>query len=307
MWLIKQFINRLVNRRSQSVIMALLVLIAHGTAAAEWRNLSLWTIDHEDARVYLLGSIHAMKVDMYPLPSPIIEAFNASEVTVFEVDLTSMDRSRASKAMQTLGTYTPPASIKDDLQPATIDLLITYLREQKISLSQVRYMKPWHLSLNIGVMELTRLGYETELGLDHYLQKLAREQGKEVRQLESYAEQIRILSSDPVAIQDLALRVSLRERHTIKDELEQMIGAWRRGDVDMMYKLTLDSVKEYPLLQQQMNRLVSSRNEKMTTKIREYLATKRIYLVVAGALHMGGPDGIINLLAQDYEVKQVSY
>jgi len=86
-----------------------------------------------------------------------------------------------------------------------------------------------------------------------------------------------------------------------------MTAAWREGDADTMYQLTVDSVKEYPKLQSQMNRLVFSRNMKMIDKVREYLNTDGRYMVVVGALHMGGPQGLINLLAKDYEVIQVSY
>ena len=283
----------------------MLAVVIQPTSAA--RNLCLWKIHNGDATVYLLGSIHVMREDMYPLPGPILEAFNKSDTVVFEVDLSKLDREEMSRVMTELGTYEPPASIHDDLSPETIDLLVAYLRDAKISMDQVRGLKPWHLSLNIGVMELNRLGYETKLGLDQHLQSLAIQEGKEVRELESFIQQIMVLSSDPVDIQDLALRVSLLERDKVREDLNQMIAAWREGDADMMYQLTLDSVQGYPKLQSQMNRLVLSRNVKMTNKVREYLDTNSSYLVVAGALHMGGPQGIVNLLAKDYEIVQVSY
>lgn len=284
-----------------------IVFLMNDQTLAQDRNLSLWKITNHDNVVYILGSIHAMKEDMYPLPGPVMEAFEASEVTVFEVNLMQIDRGKIMEIMKARGGYEPPASIYDDLSDETAELLADYLRETRISVDQVQYLKPWHLSLNIGVMELSRLGYKTELGLDQYLQKLAVQQGKEIRELESFDQQIKILSSDSLDIQDLSLRVSLRDRAKISEELESMVVAWGNGDADRMYQLTLDSVNEYPALQSQMNRLVLSRNVKMVSKIRSYLEDGRNYLVVAGALHMGGPQGIINFLAKDYEVEQLSY
>ena len=271
------------------------------------RNLCLWKIHNGDATVYLLGSIHAMREDMYPLPEPILDAYQQSDTVVFEVDLTKLDKGKISSVMAEYGTYKTPGSIHDDLSPKTVDLLVSYLREAKISMDQVRGLRPWLLSVNIGVMELNRLGYETDLGLDQQLQQLALDQGKEIHELESFAQQVTILSGDPIEVQDLALRVSLLERHKVPDELMQMTAAWREGDADTMYQLTVDSMKEYPKLQSQMNRLVFSRNMKMIDKVREYLNTDGRYMVVVGALHMGGPQGLINLLAKDYEVIQVSY
>ena len=274
---------------------------------AQDRNLSLWKIVNDDNVVYILGSIHAMKEDMYPLPGPIMEAFETAEVTVFEVDLMQIDREEIVEIMKSRGSYEPPASIYDDLSDETTELLEEYLRETKINIDRVRYLRPWHLSLNIGVMELSRLGYKTELGLDQHLQHLAVKQGKEIQELESFDQQIKILYSDSIDIQDLSLRVSLRDRAKMAEELESMVVAWRNGDADQMYQLTLDSVSEYPELQSQMNRLVLSRNVKMVNKIRSYLEDGRNYLIVAGTLHMGGPQGIIKLLAKDYEVDQLSY
>jgi len=285
----------------------LIVFLLIDQSFAQDRNLSLWKIVNHDNVVYILGSIHAMKEDMYPLPGPIMEAFEAAEVTVFEVDLMQIDRGEIAEIMKSRGSYEPPASIYDDLSDETTELLEEYLQETKINIDQVRYLKPWHLSLNIGVMELSRLGYKTELGLDQHLQQLAVKQGKEIQELESFDQQIKILSSDSLDIQDLSLRVSLRDRAEIEQELEAMVTAWRNGDADQMYQLTLDSVNEYPELQSQMNRLVLSRNIKMVNKIRSYLGDGRNYLVVAGTLHMGGPQGIIKLLAKDYEVEQLSY
>lgn len=285
----------------------LIVFLLVDQTVAHDRNLSLWKITNHDNVVYILGSIHAMKEDMYPLPGPVMEAFRTSEITVFEVNLMQIDRGKIAEIMKARGSYEPPASIYDDLSIETEKLLADYLRESNIGVDQVRYLKPWHLTLNIGVMEFSRLGYKTKLGLDHHLQQLAVEHGKEIQELETFDQQIELLSNDSLAIQDLSLRVSLRDRAEIGEELESMVAAWRNGDADLMYQLTMDSVKEYPELQGQMNRLVLSRNIKMVGKIRSYLTEGRNYLVVAGSLHMGGAHGIINLLAKDYEVEQLSY
>jgi uncharacterized protein len=284
------------------------VLFANSVSAENSeRRLCLWEMNENGNRIYLLGSIHAMREDMYPLPGPISSAFENSDVVVFEIDLTRLDSAEMSNVMEHRGTYKSPASIVDDLSEETMGLLTTYLQESNISMAQIRHLKPWNLSLNIGVMELTRLGYKKELGLDQNLQQLAVAQNKEIKELESFSEQIDLLSADPIEIQDLSLRVSLLERHHIRKDLDQMVTAWRTGDADRMYELTVDSIAEYPKLQQQLDRLVSARNAKMVSKIRQYLASGRNHLVVAGALHMGGPDGIINLLASEFSVVQITY
>ena len=56
-------------------------------AAVQAAPLSLWKIEHDQAVVYLVGSVHVLKADDYPLPAAFQMAFDAAQITVFEVDL----------------------------------------------------------------------------------------------------------------------------------------------------------------------------------------------------------------------------
>jgi uncharacterized protein YbaP (TraB family) len=65
-------------------LLCMLLLIP---VAVQSSPLSLWKIEHGQAVVYLVGSVHVLKVNDYPLPAPFQKAFDASQITVFEVDL----------------------------------------------------------------------------------------------------------------------------------------------------------------------------------------------------------------------------
>ncbi|MCY4532882.1 MAG: TraB/GumN family protein [Gammaproteobacteria bacterium] len=295
------------NRVLPFICLLVLTCLFGVNQADDSNKLCLWKIDHEGSRVYLLGSVHLMKEDMYPLPYPITAAFNESDVVVFEIDLTEMDEIEIANLMEQQGIYTPPATISDDLSPETLELLNDYLEEEGIKLDQVSQMKPWMLSLYISIMDLEQLGFKTELGLDQHLNQKAMDQDKETDGLETAAQQISFLSGEHMEIQDLSLRAYLSERHQVQEETGKMISAWRSGDADGLYELAIDQILEYPELQNQMDRLILERNLNMVQKIRGYLDTQRKFMVVAGALHMGGPEGIIQLLSEDFTVEQISY
>lgn len=296
-----------VNKGLLYICLLAMICLTGAVQADDSRKLCLWQIDHGGSRVYLLGSVHLMKEDMYPLPEPITAAFNESDVVVFEIDLTEMDAKEIASLMEQQGIYTPPATISDDLAPETLELLTDYLEEEGIRLDQVSQMKPWMLSLYISIMDLKQLGFKTELGLDQHLNQKAMDLNKETDGLESAAQQISFLSGDQIEIQDLSLRAYLSERHQVQEETGQMISAWNDGDADELYDLAIDQIMDYPELQNQMDRLILERNLNMVQKIRGYLDSQRKYLVVAGALHMGGPEGIIQLLSEDFTVEQISY
>ena len=48
----------------------------------------LWQVDSPTTRIYLMGSIHLLRQDVYPLAPVIEEAFAASDILVLEADLT---------------------------------------------------------------------------------------------------------------------------------------------------------------------------------------------------------------------------
>src|SRR3989442_291715 len=85
--------NRRVNFSSVVLVLALSLAALAGAQekrAATGTHHSLWKIQGQQNAVYLLGSIHLLKKEDYPLPAPIEAAFANSRVAVFETDIGAM-------------------------------------------------------------------------------------------------------------------------------------------------------------------------------------------------------------------------
>ena len=54
----------------------------------------LWEIENGKNKVYLLGSIHIMPEDTYPLDEKIETAFEEADILVVEVDITKIDQEK---------------------------------------------------------------------------------------------------------------------------------------------------------------------------------------------------------------------
>ena len=93
--------------------------------------------------------------------------------------------------------------------------------------------------------------------------------------------------------------------HLTKAEI--ILSAWQEGEADKMYEISVQSSLDHPELEAQLNRLLDDRNVAMVKKIDSYLATADTYFVVVGALHMGGPRGILRLLGKDHDVVQLHH
>ena len=82
-----------------------------------------------------------------------------------------------------------------------------------------------------------------------------------------------------------------------------MARAWRRGDADTDTRIMMDGFRNFPSLGE---RFLTDRNRKWIPKIEGYLQSGKTYFVVAGAAHMGGPNGIVALLrARGYHIEQL--
>jgi len=280
--------------------------------------ISLWRAQHLDSTVYLLGSIHALTPAFYPLPAAMDNAFDAADRVVFEVDLQRVNDSAVVSLVRDKGLYPTGQYLDDHLSAETRELLSDYLlrqgeahieqepgESQPLSLADIQQMRPWYLSLVLGMRELKTVGYDPELGIDRHYFDRARAQGKPTGALETAEAQILLLATDTPDGQDLGLRSTLTTVDNLKAELEQLIVAWQTGDVDSMLTLSLAADGDDPALDQQFKRLIDDRNMQMLTHIQSYLELSETTLVVVGALHMGGETGLLSLLRQDYVVTQI--
>jgi uncharacterized protein YbaP (TraB family) len=55
---------------------------------SEASALPLWEITGTSNRIHLVGSIHFLRPQDYPLPDAILETFDNADVIVMELDLT---------------------------------------------------------------------------------------------------------------------------------------------------------------------------------------------------------------------------
>lgn len=293
-------------KSSICVLLLLIFSCSSPGSPKEGVPLSLWQIKHGEAVVYLLGSVHALKPEHYPLSQKIEAAYQASDTTVFEIDIAKVSSYDTAQIMRKFGAYTAPQSVESELSEETLLLLNEYIEAEKFQNGVFSTLKPWMISLRIALYEMTKSGYESSLGIDQYFQSKARKEGKPILQLETFLEQIELLAGDTAALQDMSLRATLLERESVNAIIGELVSAWQRGAADEMYAISTRDENRYPELKDQMEKLLDDRNVKMASKIRAFLTGEGTYFVVVGALHMGGPMGLLTILGDDYKITQIS-
>src|SRR5262245_58181778 len=115
--------------------------------------------------------------------------------------------------------------------------------------------------------------------------------------------QINLLDSLPAKNQDESLLQTLKELDQFESELEQLVRAWSTGREKELDRLLLESFQEFPDV---YAKLISERNRSWLPKIESYLRVAKKTLVVVGAAHLVGRDGVVELLRRKgYSVEQL--
>lgn len=276
---------------------ALLLLFLLISALSLDAKSLLYKVSSERSSLYILGSIHLAKPDLYPLESAIEGAYRRSDTLVVELDAESRESVTAMQnAMATLGTYPEGKSLRSELSAATYRALESYTDKRGIPLETMEQMRPWVVMLQLSMREMLRLGYSPELGIDkHFLDRAKRER-KPILALETIEEQMALLSRDDKAYQEKLLRYSLASMSGMEAMLNGLSESWKKGDAEAMEKMFLLSMQEDENLKDVYDGLVTRRNYKMAEKIEGYLRSGKVYFVVVGAGHVIGREGIIDLL-----------
>lgn len=266
----------------------------------------LWKVSDRDNAVYLLGSFHLLRESDYPLSGDIDQAFAASDKVVFEVPPEQMlDPAIAQKFLAAAG-YADGRTLSQVLPAAMREKFNRILAQRGSSIAQFDGYEPWfvNLSLMLGISQ--QMGFRPDKGLDQTLIQQALASGKATGGLESLDTQLNVLDSTPMAEQVTSLKEFLDKPTEMPGMLEDLHGAWRAGDIARLDKLAREEMRDKT---PQTYRIVNvQRNDAWVPQIQQMLdgQKKGETLVVVGALHLLGEDGVIEKLrAKGYTVERV--
>jgi len=279
--------------RSVVALFAALTLLVSSVQAGE--KCFLWKIQSKTATVYILGSMHMAKPDIYPLPQKIEESFAKSAVLALEADPAKAQDTALLRQMLAAAAYAKGGTLKEHLSGETFELARREIERLGLPMETFSRTKPWFLAMSIETLELQRLDYDPANGIDIYFAGKAAGE-KQIVELESFDYQIRLLNGFSDREQELFLLYTLKEMATLQDEIEELMAAWRTGDTKSMERLVTRTLTESPELQPIFAKLFFKRNREMTARIEQLLKGKQTVFVAVGAAHLVGKEGIIEQL-----------
>ena len=284
----------------------------------------LWRADNGRGNVlYLLGSIHTDRNNLYPFHKQLRDVILNAEQVSFELDFNDTDQLLEFAAMQ---TYPAGDSLANHISPALYQAVVQATAQLGMDEGTVSQYKPWALANSFSSLAtLDETSSENAMAIDLYVNAKAINAGIDIGAVETYAFQGQIFDTlspeyqeqylasglllilDPDSISQEtrdALTQVLGEdafqpatQEAIQAQLDQisaMMDSWKARDAaefDAVYgkDAILDSEDELN------QKLFTGRDPGMIQYAADYLSQPGSHtgLLVVGAGHMVGDTGVV--------------
>ncbi len=255
---------------------------------------SVWKVEFDDHQLFLGGTVHVLSAADYPLPEEFDKAYNQSHTVVLEADIEQLKSPEFQQLVLREMIYTDGTNLRDLLKAETYTQLEAFCARRGIPASSLMMFKPGMVSMTLTLLELQRLGL-MGAGVDTHFSVRAKQDGKELGKLETVEQQLSFLAAMGQDREDELISYTLRDIGKLQELLESIKSAWRSGDLAALDQTTLKPLKEeFPDLHRV---LLVSRNQTWLPLIEEMLYSEPIELVLVGALHLVGDQGLLQQLS----------
>ena len=253
----------------------------------------MWQVEGQTNSIYILGSIHLLREQDYPLPSVIDSAYDDAEVIVMELDMDDLDPVYTQMAFNRAGVMTDGRTLRDLMGDEAYSQAVKLAEIADIPLDMLAQSEPWLAAMTVEIMLLYRIGFDPALGVEMTMTSRATRDGKPIEGLETVDEQLAFLDGLPLDVQSEMLIQTLTEGVALAETIDELIEAWHYGDIATLEGGLL-SIPEGQA--EFVEVLITNRNRRWAEAIVDWVDDDRDYLVIVGAMHLVGNDGVPALL-----------
>lgn len=245
---------------------------------------------------YLFGSHHMAPISVVE-ESGAMDYFNQAAQVVGEIDLTQ-DPMMISMALQPYMMAPADSTLSVLLQGEDIDALNAtfskYSPMPGMTLQMLDPLKPNAVSamMAAGMSQEEMPGFDPAQQLDSFFFKTGAQEGKKIVALETPEYQGEVLfNMTPLTIQADGLIEMLKNPEESLEMARKLTKAYQDRNLDAMYEVSKqgDQNPEF------MELLLTKRNADWMTKLPALIDESPAFIVV-GALHLAGPEGLLQQL-----------
>ncbi len=252
-----------------------------------------WEVTTPKSKIYLLGSIHLGKKELFPLDTNWENAFESCTNLVVEINTKRINPFTILKFAYFHDTTTLEKILPGDIF-AKIDSIFS---AHNISKSTFNKFKPWFALTNLVNLEYSNLDFEADLGIDQYFLKRS-DSTKKIIEFESFEEQIQFMEQLFSKHPRLYFEYFFNEIESTQKNISELFDAWEDGNDSLLAQLISNSIPNDSTGKEFSEIMITQRNKKMVEKVRNFINDGGCYFIVVGAGHLVGKDGIVQSLKE---------
>lgn len=265
------------------------IILGFGISTQACANGFFWQADRNDQTLYLLGSIHQANSNFYPLDTRIYDAIRRSDLVFLEVD--DLGSASTAEYISEKAKLPPGILITDGLSENTIQRAVNFGNSAGIPFSLFKHTKPWYYSAFMTSMQLIKMGFLPQQGVDLHILQKATEMDIPISGFETSVEQIDML--DSLGFDEKQVIQTLDELESAAELFTEMTSYWKAGNLEALSSQVDGGFAAYP---EARAILLDHRNIKWMQKLDAAFDQNKTIFVVVGAAHLSGKNGLINLL-----------
>ncbi|MBO4304411.1 MAG: TraB/GumN family protein [Lentisphaeria bacterium] len=291
-----------------SALFSLLLLLCVFPGLFAEGNLLLWEARHpeREGKLFLAGSIHLGRKELFPLDKAYDSALAQSQELVFETfeeDVRASEE-KITEFIRRKALYPSGKSLRDVMNESELTLLESFYRARSgvnFRREELFSRRPWILVLELTILAAAESGLKLEYGFETVFRKYRN--GRPARGLEQTYTQLSMLEGTDEKQLCAVILDGIRDYAGEKKALEEILEAFRTGETAPLAAQAEKMEKKYPLFHK---RVLLLRNRNMAESLAEYAKEKKTFFVLIGAAHFAGKGNILRLLEEKgFLVKQL--
>lgn len=253
---------------------------------------SVWEVSNDEHQILIGATTSLLGSGDYPLPREFEQAYRIADKVYVQTDLTQLTSPQFGFKVMQANIYRDGRNLRSVLAPASWQALQSFSARRQLPAMTMLMFKPAFAVATLTVAETKRLNLGR--GVDAHFLSRARAAGKAVGLLESADEQLALLGQLNTIDPDKLIGATLSELEAMEDKAGPVVAAWRQGDMAEFDRLMGKKLRaQAPELHQT---LVSARNRAWLGEVQAMLSTAELEFLVLDALHLSGPENLLQLL-----------
>ncbi|PWH87189.1 TraB/GumN family protein [Brumimicrobium oceani] len=268
---------------------SLFLITQFGIAQETPSNSLLWEITGKKVKSpsYIFGTMHLIPNDDFLFPETLQEKVKTSDILVMEIGGLSEQLQAMQLMMLDSGT------MFDYFSEEQLDSIFTYTKENLgFEEEQMRMafgkMKPFVL---VQLFTKDAFGANPQ-SYEMSLEKIAKTNDVEILGLETVEEQMSFIDNLSDKDQVNMIMEALRAEDNGAEEMTKLVDIYLSQDINKIYEFAVTSDMSSPEFEEDF---LNKRNQNWIAPIQKIIKKKTAFIAV-GAAHLGGPQGVIELL-----------